>query len=255
MRKVIRNLLDPIRKFVARFVNPDGIFATSRWIQPIELAAEFMRSENVQGDYLEFGVFRGDSFIDAYHKIERTIKEGPYVEMFYKDYSEKWDVNTTTRPIRYFAFDSFEGLPETKDIDKHPLYSKGRYACSVQEFQEILKSNKVDNKKVVLVPGYYDKTLNADTKKRFELSAASIVMVDCDLYESAKLVLDFITDLVVDGTIIIFDDWFAFKGNPNLGEQRACREWLDKNPNISLAPYGRWGPWQASFVVSKKHTD
>ena len=31
-----------------------------------------------------------------------------------------------------------------------------------------------------------------------------------DLYNSTKLVLEFITDLVQDGTILIFDDWFAY---------------------------------------------
>jgi len=66
--------------------------------------------------------------------------------------------------------------------------------------------------------------------------------------------LDFITDLVVEGTLLIFDDWFSFKANPNLGEQRACREWLEKNPQLSLTPYARWGVAQQSFIVHLTET-
>ena len=48
---------------------------------------------------------------------------------------------------------------------------------------------------------------------------------------------------------MIFDDWFNFRGNPNLGEQKACNEWLEENPRIQLIPYVRWAMTQQSFIV------
>jgi hypothetical protein len=75
-------------------------------------------------------------------------------------------------------------------------------------------------------------------------------MIDCDLYSSTKPVLEFITNLIDNGTILIFDDWFSYKGSPNHGEQKACNEWLEKNPRISLIPYVRLGTAQHSFIVN-----
>ena len=92
-------------------------------------------------------------------------------------------------------------------------------------------------------------------KDTHQLTAASIVMVDCDLYSSTKSVLDFITSLVVEGSIIIFDDWFAFKGNPNRGEQLACSEWLEANPGLGLIPFARFGLTQQAFIVHKEKID
>ena len=95
--------------------------------------------------------------------------------------------------------------------------------------------------------------LNNKLKKDIGLNKAAIVMIDCDLYASTKIVLDFITDLIDSGTIIIFDDWYSFKADPNMGEQKACNEWVEKNKNINLIPYGKYGHnFQMSFIVNKK---
>ncbi|HBH97895.1 MAG TPA: hypothetical protein DDX89_09010 [Candidatus Omnitrophica bacterium] len=125
------------------------------------------------------------------------------------------------------------------------------------------------------------------------ITAASIVMIDCDLYASAKAVLECCSDLVVEppgqargtlfprpdggdippcgsleyirwahgqrpwpdggveGTVLIFDDWLNFKANPELGEQRACREWLQDHPELRLTPFARWGVTQQSFIVHR----
>ena len=39
----------------------------------------------------------------------------------------------------------------------------------------------------------------------------------------ARLALNFITPTLHDGSVIIFDEWYQFHGNPNLGGQRALR--------------------------------
>lgn len=69
--------------------------------------------KKTDGDYLEFGVYRGRAFKAAYDEAIRH----KYEEM------------------RFFAFDSFEGLPEVKGEDeKHKHFYKGQYACSESEF-------------------------------------------------------------------------------------------------------------------------
>ena len=58
--------------------------------------------------------------------------------------------------------------------------------------------------------------------------------------------------LLTDGTVVIFDDWYSFRGNPNLGEQRACKESVASNPGCTLTVYQREGPGEiASSFISK----
>lgn len=47
----------------------------------------------------------------------------------------------------------------------------------------------------------------------------------------------------------MFDDWFCYKGDPEKGEQRATREWLEKNPNIKNLPYKQNSNVGTSFIV------
>ncbi len=180
------------------------------------------------GDYLEFGVFKGSTFTEAY-RIAKAKK---------------------LNNMRFFAFDSFEGLPEDSEKESGQ-FVKGEYSASLDQFKANLRKAGVDSKDVQAVRGWFKDTLNMETKKRLGLKSAAIVWVDSDLYESAVSVLDFITDLVVDGTILIFDDWFFFKGNPNKGEQRAFREWLAKNPQITVSEFHKYFWHGNSFIVHK----
>lgn len=43
-------------------------------VTPISLAADFVFAEAIPGDYLEFGVFKGASFIEAVNKLEASQK-------------------------------------------------------------------------------------------------------------------------------------------------------------------------------------
>ena len=151
----------------------------------------------------------------------------------------------------FYAFDSFLGLPDLEEIDKnHSVFEKGRYDCTEKEFINNIISNNVNIKDVTIIPGFFNETLNETTKIKNKMKEAAIVLIDSDLYSSSKEVLNFITDLIQSGTIIIFDEWYTFKGDPNKGEQKACNEWLKKNPNITLIPYVRYKTYQMSFIVN-----
>ncbi len=194
-------------------------------------AFQFIQYNHIVGDYLEFGVWKGRSFVKAYH---------------FKKYLK------LKKPMRFYAFDSFQGLPEVKDSDQLSSgFKKGDYTCDEETFRKILTKNGVDMNEVVIVPGWYTEVLNDTTKENISIKEAAIIFVDCDLYESAVPVLDFITDLVTDGTIIIFDDWFCFKGDPNKGEQKAFKEWLARNPHITATQWQKVNWKTNSFILHK----
>lgn len=169
-----------------------------------DLAFTEVASQGIAGDYLEFGVYRGSSFVTAYRSAKRHELHG----------------------IRFFAFDSFEGLPDGEG----DVHTKGEYECQEAVFKGIVSKAGVPKETVETVAGFYDQTLNANTKSDRGLRKAAVVYVDCNLYVSTKLVLEFIEDLVDVGTILMFDDWHVFgRDNGDFGEVKAFSEWRLKD--------------------------
>lgn len=248
LKTLLENFLRPLRVMAGRFVLPPQL-TERNYVGTngcVHTAASFITWNQIEGDYLEFGVAEGNSFAAAYRSIMRERREHAAMGYQGQDY-QRWLDN----PPRFIAFDSFEGLPAGPG-ERQVDYFPGAYQCSEEGFRKNLAAMGVDLNRVITVPGYYDQTLNAELKERLNLRRAAVVMIDCDLYESTVPVLDFITSLVGQGTIIIFHDWFRFQGSPNQGEQRACREWLARNPQFELIEYWREGPQAVSFLVNMK---
>ena len=255
MRKAIKQLLLPLRKAANRFVNPAPEAVAPTYIASpdsiIYKAAAFTAINKVEGDYLEFGVYQGGSYIFAYHTLKHSFDD--VINRWGFTMSEKDRLLTSSlfRKMRFFAFDSFEGLPEITDADTHGFFSKGQFSASLDTFNSSLKAAGVPLERSVVVNGWYDQTLTPTVYDRHQLTKAAIVHIDCDLYESTRVVLEFITPLLVDGTIIIFDDWFHFNGHPQRGEQKAFHEWTAKLTNWSFSDYQQEGGWRKSFIASK----
>ena len=70
----------------------------------------------------------------------------------------------------------------------------------------------------------------------------SVIMIDCDLYTSAKQALDFCAPLIKREAVVFFDDWTlgAGDGDRELGEQRAFAEWLSENPSLRAEEIGTY---------------
>lgn len=203
----------------------------------------------LEGDYLEFGVYDGENLSMAYHfsqlTKEPTILKNDITGLF----------NDNLERMNFYAFDSFQGIPELKKEDlngyRQPDFIKGSYSCNIEVFKDNISKNGVDLLKVKIVDGWYDEILNENTKRSLPLKGAAVVYIDCDLYSSTVPVLDFITDYLVDGSVLIFDDWFAYRGNPEKGEQRAFYEWLNKNPQIKVSEFHKFSWHGNSFIVHK----
>lgn len=244
MRQAIKRLLRPVRELLGRFMLDENNYTGGNGC--IHTGASFIAWNQVEGDYLEFGVYKGGSFSEAFIAIERQRRivtaEMPHSPAF---------MNWLAAKPRYFAFDSFEGLPPG-DAARQVDYVPGAFACSEQQFRANVAADGVDMQRVITVKGMYDQSLVHEVKTRHRLKQAAMVFIDCDLYESTVPVLDFVTDLVGQGTIIIFHDWFRFKGSPDHGEQRACGEWLKRNPQLELIEYWREGPQAMAFLVNMK---
>lgn len=177
----------------------------------INMAFGYCANNKISGDYAEFGVFRGHTTIEAWKASRRH----------------------GLLDMEFWLFDSFEGLPEVVGQDKGGPFVTGEFSFDRTGFEKNLRKSGVDFSRLRIIPGFFDQSLaGIETDRKF-----SVVWIDCDLYESTVPVLEWLTDKLVDGAVICFDDWFTFSGRPDKGEQKAVAEWLEANPKIRLMPY------------------
>lgn len=204
--------------------------------QILDLAMDYARCAKVQGDYFEFGVYRGLTFQYAYHSAQlRNLHQ-----------------------MRFHAFDSFEGFAEPRTNETTGVITKGKRSASRQEFIQILRSFRVDRAKINVFPGWFEETLvgpgAAETAATLGTSQAAIVYLDADLYDPTLLSLEFITDYLVDGSLLLFDNWFLLRGHPARGERRAFDEWRNKHPDLIITDYNNFGWHGKSFLVNLPHS-
>jgi len=153
----------------------------------------------LEGDYLEFGVYRGSSFTNSYRLAQ---KHG-------------------LTSMRFFAFDSFRGLPHGEE----GKFGANMYSCSKQRFVTMIRKAGVDLNKVHIVEGFYEDSLTEQAKRASGIERAAVVHLDCDLYASTAAALDFVSDWIDEGSVVIFDDWKTFEGSDGHGQSGAFKHW------------------------------
>ena len=205
----------------------------NRRFAAVEEMADYLTGARVEGDYCEFGVYRGDTF--AY--VCRLIA-----------------LSAALSHMRCFAFDSFKGLPSPRNVDILDGYSsnfkEGDFACSKSEFDENLRAQGVDMTRVRVIEGWFQDTLSEHSATSIGIEKIAAAWIDVDLYESTVPVLQFLTHRLSVGSIVLFDDWRVFRNLPDRGEQRACKEWLRENHQISLRELFSFGHHGAAFTVA-----
>lgn len=222
-----RIALGRIGRSLEKLVMRRNVGLEYEYARVLTLAFSYARSEQVEGDYAEFGVWKGDSFVDAYQASQRAGGQ--------------------KRTLH--AFDSFEGLPEVGGTDVLGRFTTGEFSSGRATFDQTLARARVPSDRVKVVEGFYDRSLT--TPEAQAVGSIAIAWVDCDLYASTVPVLDYLTPRLAQGAVLLFDDWFCFKGARDLGEARACAEWLERNPEISLVEWHKFSWAGQAFLVRR----
>src|SRR5919199_3538083 len=220
-RLIPARMLRPVALPLGRQLNTaDGFIWESA--RMLNTAFGYVENEGIDGDYAEFGVLEGRTFREAANAAARFGLDR----------------------VRFHAYDSFEGLPRVEGVDAGGPFRTGQFASPREVFDQ--ETAAIPEGRVTVTEGFYEQTLLTAEKHRI-----AVAWIDCDLYESTVPVLDFLTDQLQDGSVLIFDDWFCFHGRPDRGEQRACGEWLQAHPEIRLVAYRDFHWAGRSFLVNR----
>jgi O-methyltransferase len=126
---------------------------------------------NEQIDYLEFGVYKGESL-------------------------EEWCRLNTNPQSRFFGFDTFEGLPE----DWNPMRKKGAFDVEGAIPQ-------LDDPRVRFVKGLFQESLYPFLDG-FRPQGRLVIHIDADLYSSALFCLAAMDRFLSAGSILMFDEFY-----------------------------------------------
>lgn len=211
-----------LRQPVENYIYNKSILIPVDQLEPqYEKSLVYLKNKGIVGDYLEFGVFKGTSLL-CMHRILSKLH---------------------ITSMRLFGFDSFEGLPDITDAGDTVLHwHSGQFKSPYENTKKNLDDSGVDWNKVFLIKGWYSDTLTTALIKRHAIKNVSIIMVDCDLYSSAKQALDFCAPLIQKEAIIFFDDWESTEklSDKNIGEKKAFEEFLKKNKEFSAEEFGSY---------------
>ena len=153
-------------------------------------AVNYICNHNIPGDIVECGVWRGGMLA----AIVETL-------------------NAKDRPIH--VFDSFQGLPEAKTIDgedaiawqSNPNGINYHDNCKAEKDYVASLMENLNCTNTSIYEGWFE-----DTIPQTNIKDIALLRLDADWYESTKICLDFLFDNVIEGGLIILDDYFAWDG-------------------------------------------
>ena len=182
--------------------------------------------EQIPGGYFEFGIYEGTSLYAAV-TIHRALRS----------------------PIarRFYGFDSFDdGFKYFDERDRHPFFAEGDFKSS---YAKALKRFR-RHPEVHLIKGYFEETLAGPLPEVPPEERCAVAFIDCDLMHPALIALRFLAPRLEAGSVIILDDYWAYRGAADRGTCGAFARFLQEHPAITTRPYAAYGHGGMSFVVS-----
>ena len=223
IRKVLTKLIRPIQYVLNKLITPISSVNLDDRKGAIHKAWGHIFSNHIEGDYVEFGVYKGDSLIIAYNEYQvfKNWMQGELLSP--EDWRRVVARNFINKNANFHGLDTFEGMPANNE--KNITFSKGNFFATINEVT--LKLKKAGVKDFFLYKGLFSEStleLNNNISKY-----VAIVNIDGDLYESALDSLNIIEPKLQIGTVLLFDDYNAFNSDNTKGERRASIEFFKKS--------------------------
>jgi len=195
--------------------------------------------DQVPGSYVEFGVATGNSIRSA-EVAERR--------------SSSSLLGVRRVPRRIYGFDTFEGFSSTSQEDAHPTWQGSKFTAQFATVQrrfhrtgDRVRLFQIDAMSLTDKHGEAEIDLSA-----FVHEQVAIALFDMDLGEPTERALHWIAPALVDGSVVMFDEFFAFQGDPERGESGAFRRFQESNPGMFFRELLSYGDGGRAFQLRRK---
>ncbi len=192
-------------------------------------AAYYLQTNRINGVYCEFGCHTASTFRMALRTLGLPFKPNK--------------IN------RFYAFDSFEGMPDAKGIDKQTIWKEGINTTQIEKFKKLIKKDLYRTK---IVKGFYN-----DSLKNYNLldgDKVAMAYLDCDYYSSTVDCLKFLDNKYLHGSILVFDDWNCYYSDPQRGQRLAFEEYREEKINkYEFVEFFQIKTGGMSFIVLEKN--
>ena len=197
-------------------------------------AIEYVKNNNIHGDFVECGVWRGGNLILFEKMIEKLkIKKKIYAYDTFKGMSEPGKFDYT------FKKESAKKIIDSLKMKKaDPKKNIVLAECSLDEVKKNYYKNTIFNKNLICIKGPVEKTLKI--RKNIP-KKISILRLDTDWYESTKIELETLFPLLSKNSILIIDDYGYWSG-----AKKAVDDFFKKKP-VSLFKID----FTSRFVIKK----
>ena len=164
---------------------------TPELLSNIEYCIREVCKNNIPGDFIECGVWRGGACVYAKHVL-----------------------NELGENRKVYLADSFAGLPAPNtesypDDDGDPHWGHSELAIPVAEVKRVFNLFNALDENVYFIEGFFKDTL--PTAKE-DIGAISVLRLDADMYEGTIQALDNLYDKLSIGGYCIIDDWLGVPG-------------------------------------------
>jgi cytochrome P450 len=242
-----RRTFSPAALSSATAASVDWLKADAR-TQLFTFALQYLNWEAVEGDILEFGVSVGKSLALLSRLHQENLQTWGYTE-------------DACHERRCVGYDSFTGMPPGGH--PHPRWKAGSFAnnylyghpslaydepITPEALHKLFRACGLPRPELEI--GWFEETIPATIPKKYQ--QAALVHIDSDLYASALCVLEGVAPILANGALVLFDDWFMYRGDPKEGEARALAEFLERHPEWQAIHYQAYSVFCNSFILRRR---
>jgi len=174
-------------------VRPFTLLSTERLFS-LYLRAKSICRRDVPGNFVECGSYNGGAVALLASVVKRH----------------------SLRPRKVYAFDTFQGMPEPTEVDRHngtpaneTAFGAGTLAAPVNEYLAVICERLDVTETVEPIPGLFAQTLSA---RKAEVGQIALLHADADWYASTMEVFSTLYDAVVPGGVVQIDDFGYWEG-------------------------------------------
>ncbi len=208
-------LMDDVDKYIEKLSETHRLHRKIQFLLDIR---GLIIINKIQGDYVEFGAYRGEMMYAAAKILSPHIR-------------------------KYVGLDTFAGLPEPHEEDAESfVYESQGFMAARRETAERMMSGF----NTTLIEGDF-RQREVQVEFRVEVPKISVVTIDCNWPSSVHAAMTVSYPLLQNGSIVFIDDYFVGTRQANFNDK--ILQEISEQGNLKFIDFMTYPPCGRAFLV------